>query len=164
MDISVRCPSDIWTSRQDSASLSITQLVLCRLKWCCRHVHVLTHTSLSPFRLEGTLPQVPRLRMRQLVPQYKKRLNSESRVPISNSFYKWKGLSENPSAKVLGGWHRGSPNCLGGRRYTKTWEATGKTYTRRPSIICFFGMELTWIALIATRCLQSRTRVENPCR
>lgn len=102
---------------------------------------MLTHTSLSPFRLGGTLPQVPRLRMRQLVPQHKRRLNSESRVPISNPFYKWKDFSENPSAKVPGGWHGGSPNCLGGRRYTKTWEATGKTYTRRPSIICFFSVE-----------------------
>jgi hypothetical protein len=137
----------LWTSAYDARRISgpadktqrLSQLLSWSWTgwgWCCRHVHVLTHTSLSPFRLEGTLSQVPRLRMRQLVPQYKKRLNSESRAPISNSFYKWKGFSKNPSAKVPGGWHRGSPNCLGGRRYTKTWEAMGKTYTRQPSIIC----------------------------
>ena len=46
------------------------------------------------------------LRIHSIERWYKKRANSESRVLISSSFYQWRDLSEDISAKVPEGWHK----------------------------------------------------------
>lgn len=86
---------------------------------------------------KGHLPTVPGLRIRPLVRWYKKQLNSESCVPISCSFYEWRDLSENPSAKVPDGWYReAQPSTLAEDGIPRQWPQ-GKPIPEEPLLYVF---------------------------
>jgi hypothetical protein len=51
-------------------------------------------------------PKVHGLRIHSLVEWYKKPIDSEGLVPITNSFYEWRKISEDPLVRLPQGWHR----------------------------------------------------------
>jgi hypothetical protein len=67
--------------------------------YACAQPHYILNLSMSQSKN-------PDVRIHSLVKWYIKRLNSEDLVPINNSFYEWRELSEDPLSKIPEGWSR----------------------------------------------------------